>query len=122
MIIARVDSYYGKPNKTVHLSGVQCNGEETRISECVYTKYSLEDGRTIPDEVAGVRCASATKTTTTTSTTTTTTATTTTTSTTSETLNSSNNLSGSVGALGGVIAVLLLIILAIVVAVVILYR
>ena len=119
MIIARVDSYYGKPNKTVHLSGVQCNGEETRISECVYTKYSLEDGRTIPDAVAGVRCASATKTTTTT---TTTTATTTTTSTTSETLNSSNNLSGSVGALGGVIAVLLLIILAIVVAVVILYR
>ena len=101
MTIARVNSYYGKPNKTVHLSGVQCNGEETTISECVYTRFSLKDGRTIPDAVAGVRCAVS-----------------------PSTANSTGQaaLSGAVGALGGVIVVLLLIVIAIVVAVLILYR
>ena len=98
MTIARVNSYYGKPNKTVHLSGVQCNGEETTISECVYTRFSLEDGRTIPDAVAGVRCAV------------------------SPSTASSTGQAAISGALGGVIVVLLLIIIAIVVAVLILYR
>ena len=97
MITARVDSYYGKPSKIVHLSGVQCNGEETSISECVYTKYSLEDGRTISDSVAGVRCAVSPRT-------------------------ASSTGQALSGALGGVIVVLLLIMMAIVVVVLVMYR
>ena len=65
-------SMFGKPNKVIHVSGVQCNGDEIRISECSAKHHSLEEGKKlIPSvEVAGVICYTPTTTSIATSTTT----------------------------------------------------
>ena len=51
-------SMFGKPNKVIHVSGVQCSGDEIRINECPAKHHSLEEGKKlIPSvEVAGVIC------------------------------------------------------------------
>ena len=51
-------SAYSKPNLTVHLSNVYCTGSEQNIAQCMYTFFSLEDGKALLDqvEVAGVFC------------------------------------------------------------------
>ena len=57
-VLASVGSYYGKPNKTIHIANLQCTGNEERINECTQSLYSLEEGKnklkTV--EVAGVKC------------------------------------------------------------------
>ena len=56
--IARSGSYYGKSNNTIHLSNVQCDGDEERIADCIQKTYSLEEGKNKlkTANVAGVRC------------------------------------------------------------------
>ena len=51
-------SHYGKPNKAIHMSNVQCHGQETTITHCIKTTYSLMDGKekAKTDDVAGVKC------------------------------------------------------------------
>ena len=51
-------SMFGKPNKVIHVSGVQCSGNEIRISECPAKHHSLEEGKKLIQsvEVAGVIC------------------------------------------------------------------
>ena len=52
------NSHYGKPNGTVHLTNIQCSGEEESISDCTQSTYSLEEGKNKLEEVnvAGVKC------------------------------------------------------------------
>lgn len=51
-------SFFGKPAKTIHLSNVQCSGDESSIHKCSKTIYSLENGKEqlVKTEVAGVIC------------------------------------------------------------------
>ena len=53
-----VDSFYGKPNRTVHFKNVACLGKEQTISECSKFSYSIEGGKVAIGsvEVAGVQC------------------------------------------------------------------
>ena len=52
------DSQFGKPNKTVFLSEVDCSGDERIISECDSIKRAADDGKGahVVIEAAGVRC------------------------------------------------------------------
>ena len=56
--VVRYGSYYGKPNRTIHLSDVQCSGDEKDIVSCNFKKYSLEEGKNKLNfiNVAGVKC------------------------------------------------------------------
>ena len=56
--VAKGSSFYSKPNKTIHLSNVQCIGDEKRLDECTHTRYSLKTGKSELESVnvAGVRC------------------------------------------------------------------
>ena len=56
--VIRYGSYYGKPNKTIHLSNVQCTGDEKGIDSCNFKSYSLEEGKNKLNfiNVAGVKC------------------------------------------------------------------
>ena len=56
--IARAGSYYGKSNNPLHLSNLDCQGDERSIADCSQTSYSLEEGREkiATVKVAGVRC------------------------------------------------------------------
>ena len=51
-------SHYGKSNKTIHASNVQCSGSEHNIRECHKTQYSLHSGKKqlLTVDVAGVDC------------------------------------------------------------------
>lgn len=51
-------SYYGKPNKTLILSEVQCGGDEEQLDQCAYNFHSLAEGKSLISEVqvAGVAC------------------------------------------------------------------
>lgn len=51
-------SYYGKPNKTIHMKDVSCAGTERNLYECTKTSYSQANGKAaLPNhEVAGVDC------------------------------------------------------------------
>ena len=51
-------SPFGKSNKTIHLTNVNCVGSEERIDDCTKTTVPLNDGKTIyaSVDVAGVRC------------------------------------------------------------------
>ena len=53
-----VGSGYGKPNKTIHLTNVQCTGSEESIKDCTQEIYSLEEGikKHGTVDVAGVKC------------------------------------------------------------------
>ena len=56
--VVHIGSYYGKPNKTIHSTNLQCTGDEERINECSQMTYFLNEGKnklkTV--EVAGVKC------------------------------------------------------------------
>lgn len=43
---------------TIHLTNVDCDGDEETISDCTYTTLSLQDGKTMLSQtnVAGVKC------------------------------------------------------------------
>lgn len=53
-----LNSYYGKPDRILHLSTVICTGPEDRLTECSLTLLSLDDGKDIVKhvDVAGVAC------------------------------------------------------------------
>ena len=53
-----VDSRFGKPSRFVHLSNVQCSGEESKLANCTTDSFSQQDSTTIVDhiDVAGVIC------------------------------------------------------------------
>ena len=53
-----VDSPFGKPRRTVHFSSVQCVGNESRITDCLTTNYTYEQGKQLVEHlaVAGVTC------------------------------------------------------------------
>ena len=53
-----VDSRFGKPSRFVHLSNVQCSGEESKLADCTTDSFSQQDSTTIVDhiDVAGVIC------------------------------------------------------------------
>ena len=55
---AVLDSSFGRPNKTVHLTNVMCAGTEGNINECSKTVISLIEGKTLykNNQVAGVDC------------------------------------------------------------------
>ena len=55
---AVLDSLYGRPNKTIHLSNVNCDGTELNIDECTKSVIALVDGKTVykNNAVAGVDC------------------------------------------------------------------
>ena len=52
------NSPFGKPNRTVHFSAVQCVGSESRITDCPTTNYTYEQGKLLAGHlaVAGVTC------------------------------------------------------------------
>ena len=52
------NSFYGKPNKTIHLQNVSCLGDESGLSQCTKTQLSLSAGKELLNktEVAGVDC------------------------------------------------------------------
>lgn len=56
--MARINSYYGKPNLTVATSSVVCSGTESRLSDCSVNWLSLQDGKSAAAhvDVAGVYC------------------------------------------------------------------
>lgn len=56
--IARYDSYYGRPNKTVHLLNVGCDGTEDSIGECSKTAVTLNAGKSLyaNASAAGLDC------------------------------------------------------------------
>ena len=49
-------SHYSKPNKTIHIGNVGCHGNEANLHLCVMTIYSLEEGKHLQQDVAGVSC------------------------------------------------------------------
>ena len=55
---ALLHSYYGKPNKAIHIGDVECYGTENKFTECTVKSYSLKDGKNLQDnvDVAGVSC------------------------------------------------------------------
>ena len=55
---AVLDSQYGKPNMTIHLKDVGCNGDENDIMQCTKTYLSINDGRleVLNATVVGVDC------------------------------------------------------------------
>ena len=55
---ALLHSYYGKPNKAIHIGDVECYGTEDKLTECAMKSYSLKDGNNLQDkvDVAGVSC------------------------------------------------------------------
>ena len=54
--VAHGNSFFGKPNRIIHLNRVTCNGNENKISDCTASSFSLEEGRMLDDKVAGVQC------------------------------------------------------------------
>ena len=61
------NSYYGKPNKTVQLSNVGCNGTEDKLDNCDGSHVPPDEGRGLYSLInaAGVNCYGKTNTTTT---------------------------------------------------------
>ena len=55
-----MNSFYGKPDRTLHLSTVACTGSEDKLAECSSERLSLEDGKVIIKHVGvgGVSCTS----------------------------------------------------------------
>ena len=51
-------SYYGKPNKTIHLEYISCLGNEDDLTDCTKTQLSLQNGKLalFENDVAGVDC------------------------------------------------------------------
>ena len=56
--MALVGSPFGKANKTIHLTNVNCVGSEERIDDCTKNTVPLYDGKTIYAnvDVAGIQC------------------------------------------------------------------
>ena len=55
---ALLGSQFGKPNMTIHLKNVGCNGDESNITRCTKTHLSVSSGRLELSNanVAGVDC------------------------------------------------------------------
>ena len=53
---AKVGSFYGKPQKAIHLRNVTCSGNESSLTQCSYTQVSVSEGRLLNTNVAGVDC------------------------------------------------------------------
>ena len=53
-----LNSFYGKPDRTLHLSTVVCIGSEERLVECSFELLSLEDGKEVAKhvDIAGISC------------------------------------------------------------------
>ncbi len=51
-------SFYGKPNKTIHLKDVACVGDEDNLVDCAKTQIYLTTGKALLKitDVAGVDC------------------------------------------------------------------
>ena len=41
---------------TIHAGNVRCEGDEENLEQCSMTTYSLEEGKHIREDVAGVSC------------------------------------------------------------------
>ena len=56
--LPKLGSYYGKPNKIIHLEYVSCIGKENDLTECTNTQLSFENGKLalLENDVAGVDC------------------------------------------------------------------
>ena len=56
--VVQYGSYYGKPNKTIHLTQVFCDGSEDRLDDCTVTTLSLQEGKSMLPlaNAAGVKC------------------------------------------------------------------
>ena len=50
------ESKYGKPNRSVRYSNVNCYGNEKRLADCAHHTLEFDAGRTYNTEVAGVDC------------------------------------------------------------------
>ena len=50
----KIGSFYGKPNRTVHLTNIYCTGAELSLGDCIY--YKLPISRPDAYNVAGVNC------------------------------------------------------------------
>lgn len=52
------NSAFGKPNRPIWLSNVNCDGLEDELDDCTWTRYSIQQARIqLPSAVvAGVRC------------------------------------------------------------------
>ena len=52
------NSFYGEPNRVIHLQNVSCLGDESDLSECTKTQLSFPAGKELLNktEVAGVDC------------------------------------------------------------------
>ena len=56
--MALINSYFGKPDRSIHYSYVLCNGGETSLTSCQKLTHSLKEGRLIYSiaGIAGVSC------------------------------------------------------------------
>lgn len=56
--VAMSGSHYGKPQVTVHMNNVVCDGTEDTIGQCSFDSLSLSQGKTMlaNTDVAGVKC------------------------------------------------------------------
>ena len=56
--MALIGSYYGKPNKTIHINNVRCRSDEQNIQQCSKTEYGLKEvlASDVNVHVAGVSC------------------------------------------------------------------
>ena len=56
--MALIGSYYGKPNKTIHINNVRCRSDEQNIQQCSKTEYGLKEvlASDVNMHVAGVSC------------------------------------------------------------------
>ena len=55
-IDAKVGSFYGKPQKSIHMRNVICSGHESTLTQCSYTQLSVSEGKLLDTNVAGVDC------------------------------------------------------------------
>ena len=53
-----LNSYYGKPNKTLHFESISCTGSEDTLLDCENAVLSYDEGKTASRyvDVAGVYC------------------------------------------------------------------
>ena len=54
--MALIGSYYGKPNKTIHINNVRCHSDEQNIQQCSKTEYGVKEVLASDVSVAGVSC------------------------------------------------------------------
>ena len=50
------ESKYGKPNRSIRYSNVNCYGNEKRLADCAHHTLEFDSGSRYNTEVAGVDC------------------------------------------------------------------